>query len=271
MDAHKFEYLLKTSALYFPRADSLLGFDAKEGALTNRMLEFVDDNFTLKFVGDLKRNNAQSLGGIQIVGRGRLEVRNQIRAYVRMHYAFMLKRTYVNCWHVNADENYLMWESYVRQKPGVAIRSTVGQLESALSHDTSEVFAASIDYVDHDTAPLDFNRLTGGMSQIVMDMITKKRKPFKNESELRLVVDTLTEDEKWAKGLYLVPKGQHIHKDNPTLFLEIPVDLGQLINQVVLQPDSDWEFQKKIRAIILENTPSGSSYDFSKIVAKSKI
>ena len=40
----------------------------------------------------------------------------------------------VSCWHANSGESAQMWEDFVVEKNGVAIRTTCGQLEHALAY-----------------------------------------------------------------------------------------------------------------------------------------
>lgn len=87
---------------------------------------------------------------------------------------FILNRTYVNCWHVNDDENYLMWQSYIRNSPGVAIKTTTKRLELALAAYPHIIESALVEYIDHSTAELKPERFPGGMSQVAMDMLCKK-------------------------------------------------------------------------------------------------
>ena len=118
LDFCKFEDLLRTSALYLCRADLLMQFDKKEGTLTSRMQQFIDhDLFNLNFVKNLKKNNVTTFGiKTTLAGRGTLQIRDELRQRARAHYRYILTRTYVNCWHVNNDEDVLMWQAYIRNE-----------------------------------------------------------------------------------------------------------------------------------------------------------
>ena len=233
MDLWKFEDLLKTSALYFTRADLLTSFDKREGSLTQRMQSFFDSIFTTKFVSDLKKQNAVSFGiKTNFVGRGSLSIRDELRKRSREHYQYLLNRTYINCWHLNDYENSLMWSSYITKKPGVAIKSTFGNLIESLSDFPNDIYAMPIDYVRHSDAPLNINSLPGGMPTILLDMLTKKHLPYKGESELRLISDVLHFDEKWAPNLV----GSHLDvtKVNTKKELSIPIALDKLITSIFI-------------------------------------
>jgi hypothetical protein len=114
---------------------------------------------------------------------------------------------------------------------------------------------STIEYVDHATTALQQERLPGGMSQIVLDMLTKKIMPYQGESELRLITDSLEFDEKWTLNLI----GSHLNTDiqNKDNHLLIEVDLLELIDQVILSPDSDTKFHNQVLSTIMESTSLG--------------
>lgn len=250
MDISKFKHLVQYSALYFRRADLLMQMDSMEGALTNRMEEFVRQAlFTLRFVKSLKAEGVVTLGKkTQIQGRPALEIRDEIRQRFRGHYQYLLQRTYINCWHINPQENTLMWGQYIPSRYGVAIRSTVGKLRDALAETDAEVYGVPVGYVDHFTDPLRPEMLPGGMSQIVFDMLAKKRKPFSGEQEFRLVTDTLTHDEKWAPNWV----GSHLDMDakNDADSTTVGLSLDTLIESVFLYPQSGPQLRTDVMSIL---------------------
>lgn len=255
----KFAYLLKNASLYFPRSTVLTNFDKKEGALTHRYEQIINELFTSRMVSDMKRQNVTSFSGLPFKGRGTIELRDELRYRARSNYRFILDRTYVNCWHVNDDENYLMWQSYIRNGPGVAIKTTTKRLELAMAAYPQVIESALVEYVDHANAEIKPERFTGGMSQVAMDMLCKKMKAFQGEHEFRIVADVMEHHEKWS---HWVPKGVDTSKTNPIAGLSIPVDLDLLIETVVLQPGSDWNFKQQVLSNIQLHTPSRASFDF---------
>ncbi|MFC3677478.1 hypothetical protein [Ferrovibrio xuzhouensis] len=88
------------------------------------------------------------------------------------------------------------------------------------------------------------DRLPGGMSQIVVDMLSKKRLEFSSDAEIRFVTDSLTVDEKWAGNLV----GSHIDSnvENPNKFVHVEIDLDKMIDAIVLHPKSGSEYKNKI-------------------------
>jgi hypothetical protein len=256
MDISKFEYLIQRSALYFRRADLLMRMDRMEGALTNRMKEFFDQKlFTSNFVTDLQRQRVATFGvKTQVQGRLSRVVRDELRQRARAHYKYLLQRTHINCWHINLEENVLMWGQYIPSRSGVAIRSTVEQLRNSLSSTVSEVYGIPVDYVDHSSEPLRREMLPGGMSQIVFDMLSKKRKPFSGEREFRLIADTLTHEEKWAPNLV----GSHLDTSvqNSADSISIDLNLEALIDSIFLYPSGESQLRDDV-ARILDGTDLG--------------
>lgn len=145
-----------------------------------------------------------------------------------------------------------MWSSYISTKPGLAIKSTFGKLIESLCNFPDDIYAMPIDYVIHSEAPLNINSLPGGTSTIVLDMLTKKHMPYKGESELRLILDKLHFDEKWASNLV----GSHLDvtKTNPIKELRIPVAIDKLITSIYVGPLSDHNFVSKIKSLLLQSS-----------------
>lgn len=252
MDVSKFRHLVQHSALYFRRADLLMQMDRMEGALTTRMEDFFNQTlFTSRFVKNLKDQGVSTFGiKTQVQGRPTLQIRDELRRRARAHYQYLLQRTYINCWHINPQENTLMWGQYIPSRYGVAIRSTVGQLRDALASSTPEVYGTPVSYVDHSSDPLRREMLPGGMSQILFDMLAKKRKPFSGEQEFRLVTDTLTHDEKWAPNLV----GSHLElgTTNDADSTTISLSLDTLVDSILLYPQSGPQLRTDVLSILEE-------------------
>lgn len=250
MDIAKFQHLVQNSALYFRRADLLMQMDRMEGALTTRMQEFFDQTlFTSKFVKNLKNQGVTTFGiKTSIQGRPTLQIRDELRQRARAHYQYLLQRTYINCWHINPQENTLMWGQYIPSRRGVAVRSTIGRLRDALTNSAAEVYGVPVGYVDHSAEPLKIEMLPGGMSQIVFDMLAKKRQPFSGEQEFRLVTDTLTHDEKWAPNLV----GNHLElgATNDADSTTVSLSLDTLIESVFLYPQSGPQLRTDVMSIL---------------------
>jgi hypothetical protein len=91
----------------------------------------------------------------------------------------------VTCWHANSDESADMWREFVPEQNGVAIRTTVGQLEHALgyAHNSpvrkAQPSVCAVGYVDHATYVLPADGYRNVLGIIQCD--------FSYESEVRFV------------------------------------------------------------------------------------
>jgi len=157
---------------------------------------------------------------------------------------------YINCWHMNDNESDAMWKLYGNPVGDtVAIRTTVGRLIKSLGKAGGiEVYIGKINYKEPDR-PAD---------NLYWPVIYK-RKPFQHEKELRLCVHpssdnppSLTELKQALANLGI----DHWHgvvdtlKKSGNKGIQVPVDLTQLIQKVVLCPNSEeWLFDS-VRHII---------------------
>lgn len=134
-----------------------------------------------------------------------------------------LEKVYANCWYNGEGQSDAMWKLYPNSDEGVAIKTTVGNLKSALqtNHD---LFFANIEYIDweDDSVPL----------QPLIAPSLHKRDAFKHEQEMRVVL----RHETW-EDLYGHPYGQSITPSG----VPVQSDLNELIEEVYTGPKaSDW-------------------------------
>jgi hypothetical protein len=92
------------------------------------------------------------------------------------------RQTFVNCWTIDDEESELMWFAYAPQY-GVAVKSTAGQLRSALKEKSS---VAKVDRVKYET---DWSAGTPESYAF------QKRRHFKREQELRALMEGKATDE----------------------------------------------------------------------------
>src|SRR5439155_5597509 len=45
---------------------------------------------------------------------------------------YLLKNTFISCWHENLDENMVMWEIYGRDNNAVAVQTTIGHMNRSI-------------------------------------------------------------------------------------------------------------------------------------------
>ena len=125
---------------------------------------------------------------------------------------------YVNCWHAGEHESAALWDSYAG-RAGLAMRSTVGRLKSAIKEEKS-VYIGQVRYCDYSqyAASREFSAITPGFL---------KRRSFEHEREVRAVI--------WQFPDYDTPRGTlDWSKAQPSL--SATVDLTALIDSIYLSP-----------------------------------
>jgi hypothetical protein len=187
LSAARLEDLLSTGELYFAHLPALE--DAFEGALTARSRERLADWYQAHDGGT------------------RTQAYAQVAEYESAQRFF-----FVNCWHMNEQESYLMWRAYAHR--GFAIETNFERLQAALDASTAWVTGGVIDYIDfaRDVTPL------GN----IFEHVATKDLPYKDEREFRLVY--------WDVD----PKNAGYPKEANGL--RIKVDLKMLIRRIVRSP-----------------------------------
>ena len=156
---------------------------------------------------------------------------------------------YASCWHINDDENYGMWKSYVETNQGVAIQSTVGNLMDSLNECELPIAFGNVEYVDINT--LDIieyykRNISNGYSIMPVPSFFK-RKSFSFEKEFRAVIffefgisspESVTQE--WIEEI----------KKNQKKYYQVPVDLNKLINKLIIHPDSPQWFDTLVQKVI---------------------
>ncbi len=183
MSLDKFIDLIKTQSIYFATNTQLITGDPYEGALfffTN-VLFCLDSDYQNKKVeyNNLAKPLVQWLEDTKT-----LNISSKI--------SNIRNNTFINCWHINEDENYLMWQSYAHKKGDIAIVSDIESLIEAIETDI-DIEAIKVNY-----SSKDFNKEMSSITNInygrdndlknLIKISSKyKKEPFKNENELRLI------------------------------------------------------------------------------------
>jgi hypothetical protein len=147
------------------------------------------------------------------------------KRYLRHRYGH-----FVNCWHMSEHESDAMWRLYAPQKKGVAIQSTVGDLNDCVSaHGSGAVIY--YDPGDDVVCPSLF-----GPHDILF-----KRNSFSSEREYRIWFDDHELlDRIEAKRRFReqdLTRGQRIYFSN----------LQQLVTRIIVAPGSSNQFFNKVR------------------------
>jgi hypothetical protein len=161
---------------------------------------------------------------------------------------------YINCWHMNENESDAMWKLYGNPVgETVAIKTTVGGLIKSLEKTNFTVYLGKINYEEQDRH----------VSNLYLP-VTQKRKPFQHEKELRLCVSSAYNSNppdltNLRQALSTIGNGKwsdlEILKEIGDKSIEVPVNIKQLIHEVVLCPNSKLSLSDSVQYIIADKLP----------------
>lgn len=203
MDIAKFVSMLEQKAIWLARADTF--GDKHEGRFPVEMLECID-----KAYENLpKSDNPQ------------VKNSNDFQDY-------LVKNTFISCWHHNHEENMVMWEIYGRSANAVAIQTTVKDIRK----NTNPSGLSGHALIFKDVVYKNADEISGTL--LYGDCFFRKRRHFSFEKEVRISLDTYSS---------LDPT-----KDTPPGY-KLPVCLNGMINQVIIHPDSPKWFYDVVDSI----------------------
>jgi hypothetical protein len=137
----------------------------------------------------------------------------------------------VNCWNEFKGESYALWKVYSDLNQGIMIKSSFGRIINALKESEEKVYCSKVKYIDHDTDSIDIGN--------TMTPMVHKHKAYSYEDEVRLIHEVSNvgwkhdwENEKYENGI------------------KINVNLGQLIDEIVISPFASEWFTELIRDIL---------------------
>ena len=148
MNFEKFANILTKKSLFFSRADK---YDDKfEGYIPESIIVFYKS------------------AGIRIDP-------NSFRPYVMC-----------NCWHHGDEESMGMWDKYHLRNSGIAIKTTIGNLQDSLP-EKPNIFIGQIEYIEsHNQIEMPENP---SIESLVYSPYFYKRTPFEYEQEVRAIID----------------------------------------------------------------------------------
>lgn len=212
MDLPRYLSLISSGSLYFSRID-LLG-DPFEGSVTKQTVEE-------------RERLLDSLRAEPMVVKG-LTAEQMEEFFVWSHRG-RLKDVYASCWHMAAYESAAMWRLYGGERESLAIRTTYSTLAEMLPR---ECILGCVNYVDYDTDLIPEDN--------VLSALMHKRHSFSHEREVRALYWNVPPAPDEPVGLY--------HVDNPQ-GIQIPVDVGKLIEVVHVSPTSAAWFADLVRDV----------------------
>lgn len=193
----------------FPKYLSLLD---KESLFFSNVTKLYD-----KFEGALPKSNADE----QKIAYEKLGLSKELSDAVIEHDANFKKLILVNCWNMNNEESDLMWKSYVKDVPGIAIQSTFKKLASIFS-DNPDVHLGIVRYIDHYSDKIKTDNF--------YHKFLHKRKYYSDERELRAITHYKTDSNPISQEEMDSIRGRHIK-----------IDLKELIEKIYVSPTSpEW-------------------------------
>jgi len=126
---------------------------------------------------------------------------------------------FVNCWHMSEHESEAMWKMYSNKGQGIAIASTVGQIQDILPEGLGDVFAVQyVDFIDKNIPVNPYNSFQ------------YKRKSFEHEKEVR--------------AMYIDLKAYDFSKNEIKYSGDyLSCNLEKTINEIVVSPYAEnWYF-----------------------------
>lgn len=133
---------------------------------------------------------------------------------------YLVKNTFVSCWHKNIDENMVMWEIYGRDTNAVAIQTTVGRIKNSTNPAVLSGYSLLL-------KPVIYKRAED-IREVLRyeDCSFRKRPHFAFEEEVRISLDTYSP----RQPIKRTPHGYGL-----------PVCINDLIETIYVHPDcTDW-------------------------------
>lgn len=204
MDLAKFVSMLKQKALWLARVDTVKDRDRHEGRFPYEMRKLIeiayegfdDDASPIKNADDFQD--------------------------------YLLKNTFISCWHKNLDENMAMWEIYGQVNNAVAVQTTIRRMKQSFLVSGMHGHSLLLQNVIYQKA----EDVLGALPY--EQCFFRKRPHFFFEEEVRISLDT-----------YLPANPS---KNTPDGY-ELPVDINGLIVSILVHPDSSEWFVEVVNSI----------------------
>lgn len=212
MDFTKFVSLLDKKKLFLCRADKLE--DSFEGSLPLDNVESLKSEIYKEKAINGRWGVAKTEHYINDLSEGSKLLKNF---------------TYISSWYMSEHESAAMWRLYARTNEAVAVKSTVKRLRKSLPKN-EELLIGQMKYIDYKKEYIEEKSLT--------DRFFHKRKSFKYEEEVRVVIFNM--NEKWDVKFQTTEVDGGIY---------ITTKLGDLIEEIYVAPNSpNWFLE------LVENT-----------------
>ncbi len=224
MSLAKYESLLKSQALFFCRADKFS--DPYEFSIPRPEFEFRLS--PKKFEDEERVFNRTDTVFDPAVAKKKADDLGALHKRVRT-------ATTVNCWHINNNESDAMWQLYLKDNEGIAVRTNKKKLYDSLNGAKQNIVISKVRYINYETDiwyhgtefPIEgYNFYTPVMH---------KRIEFQHERELRIY----HHDHQREKDGYWDTQPNKVGE-------LITVDIPTLVESVIFHPTADNATKDKI-------------------------
>jgi hypothetical protein len=151
-----------------------------------------------------------------------------IRDMYRASDEIVRKQSFVSSWRYGGDESKVFWDAYIGQGPGVAIETTLENLEAELENVDRDVLIGKVNYKQY----------TGSTEPFARDSIDRmfhKRTAFGDEQELRLLARQRLDEFGVELG-----DGKRFDVDiDAEPGFNLSVDPDELVDKIILPPETN--------------------------------
>ena len=195
MDLARLVSLLETKAIWLARADTFR--DKHEGRFPDEMRTLMEKAYE----------------GFRVDDPSPVKDASDFQDY-------MLKNTFISCWHKNIDENMAMWEIYGRDTNAIAVQTTVARVRDGTDSSKLDGYSLLL-------RPVAYKRAEDVPGVLrYEDCFFRKRPHFSFEQEVRISLDTYSR----ANPAKNTPYGHQLR-----------CSIKTLIESIYVHPDSaDW-------------------------------
>lgn len=237
MSFEKYESLLRSSSLFFCRADKFS--DPYECSIPRKEYDFR--------ISPQKFYQEESMFNRDVLTFDLEKAIHNSKAMSAVHKKVKVATT-VNCWHMNNNESDAMWQLYLKNNEGVAVRTTTKRLHNALNSTNIKIGFSKVRYINYDTDvwyhPHDYP--VKAYNFIIP--IIHKRIEFSHENELRLYHYN---SDREAVGYWSSQKNQ--------MGEFVDIDIFSLVESIVFHPTASSSVKDKIISITKQK---GYSFSF---------
>jgi hypothetical protein len=218
----KLEMLLRDKALFFCRADKFT--DIYEGTIPQREADF-------RLIAEKQASDFYQRPFDEAAARQRIAERAELHQRFR-------RGTVVNCWQMSGHESDGMWQQYLKDNEGVAIKASTESMHATFEPIETGVEMSRVRYLDYERDTWYHPEHFPHRSYNMITPLFHKRIEFSHENEFRIfhtIQEAIDEPEYWGDR-----KG-----------INISIAPERLIEQIVLHPMAGVEVTARVRELVV--------------------